>query len=484
MTDIGVCRFDLVPVQDSVDVGKTPLICEGGFAEFFVDHQGLQSTNPIVEQSCPPTGLLQALNGRSNSAAATRFIAGGAAVSQPPATPQISTGCLSLPQPRGEVFGGGFFPHHQPHQGFHYGSLYGTSYVHGGFSAVRPDYDVYHQGDDARAEMFRFFGGSYSVDLKNKDGYNNIDLVKNQDGYHQQHYLTGSDEPKWIETTATSRLEIEDESPEGKKMAMHCSATATTGSEKSNQRNGSDDSGRGEKLNDKNCSTTKKEPTDSGQQTGNPVTEAADPPHVLAPGCHDSGDRHCLVWACKACKRKSVAVDRRKAATMRERRRLRCVNEAFETLKKRTCPNPNQRLPKVEILRHTIEYIEALEDMLQGSTKVIRGKGRSQRSRTNGSIDDSSNENQSSISDADYLFNQSPTRINERYSTESNNRYNRTDSGVFQLMTNGGSNVRNSISSLDRLSLIVERISLPSSSPASATDSSAASSIQQAMPAV
>ncbi|RCN26047.1 Helix-loop-helix DNA-binding domain protein [Ancylostoma caninum] len=42
-------------------------------------------------------------------------------------------------------------------------------------------------------------------------------------------------------------------------------------------------------------------------------------------------------------------MDRRKAATMRERRRLRKVNEAFEIVKQRTCPNPNQRLPKVRI---------------------------------------------------------------------------------------------------------------------------------------
>ena len=84
-------------------------------------------------------------------------------------------------------------------------------------------------------------------------------------------------------------------------------------------------------------------------------------PHVLAPpdmhGSH--GQRKCLLWACKACKRKAVTVDRRKAATMRERRRLRRVNEAFEELKKRTCPNPNQRLPKIEILRHAIDYIES-----------------------------------------------------------------------------------------------------------------------------
>lgn len=41
------------------------------------------------------------------------------------------------------------------------------------------------------------------------------------------------------------------------------------------------------------------------------------------------------------------------------------VNEAFELLKRRTSANPNQRLPKVEILRNAIEYIENLEDLLQ-----------------------------------------------------------------------------------------------------------------------
>ncbi|KAL3309080.1 Myoblast determination protein 1 1 [Cichlidogyrus casuarinus] len=83
--------------------------------------------------------------------------------------------------------------------------------------------------------------------------------------------------------------------------------------------------------------------------------------HVIAPGSHGQ----CLLWACKACKKKTLQVDRRKAATMRERRRLRKVNEAFETLKERTCANPNQRMPKVEILRNAIQYIETLEDIFQ-----------------------------------------------------------------------------------------------------------------------
>lgn len=55
--------------------------------------------------------------------------------------------------------------------------------------------------------------------------------------------------------------------------------------------------------------------------------------HVLEPqnGCGGGGGgaggpRKCLAWACKACKKKTVAVDRRKAATLRERRRLRKVS--------------------------------------------------------------------------------------------------------------------------------------------------------------
>ncbi|OXA52652.1 myogenic factor 6-like [Folsomia candida] len=91
-------------------------------------------------------------------------------------------------------------------------------------------------------------------------------------------------------------------------------------------------------------------------------------PHVLAPsGSGGHAPRKCLLWACKACKKKTVTIDRRKQATLRERRRLRKVNEAFEKLKRRTCSNPEQRLPKVEILRGAIEYIETLEDLLHGS---------------------------------------------------------------------------------------------------------------------
>lgn len=50
--------------------------------------------------------------------------------------------------------------------------------------------------------------------------------------------------------------------------------------------------------------------------------------HILEPAngsCTVNGPRKCLAWACKACKKKTLAIDRRKAATLRERRRLRKV---------------------------------------------------------------------------------------------------------------------------------------------------------------
>ncbi|XP_012696809.1 myogenic factor 6 [Clupea harengus] len=83
-------------------------------------------------------------------------------------------------------------------------------------------------------------------------------------------------------------------------------------------------------------------------------------PPRLQPHC----EGQCLIWACKICKRKAAPTDRRKAATLRERRRLKKINEAFEALKKKTVANPNQRLPKVEILRSAITYIEKLQDLL------------------------------------------------------------------------------------------------------------------------
>ncbi|KAL3882421.1 hypothetical protein ACJMK2_028764 [Sinanodonta woodiana] len=103
----------------------------------------------------------------------------------------------------------------------------------------------------------------------------------------------------------------------------------------------------------KSCVSTKDEALDRNNSKENSDSDIKE--HgVLVPGFHRPNQRS-LLWACKACKRKGMVIDWRNAANERDRRQLSNVSEAFEIIKGRTCPNPNQRLPKVEILRHAIE---------------------------------------------------------------------------------------------------------------------------------
>ncbi|KAM9772346.1 myogenic factor 6 isoform X2 [Syngnathus acus] len=105
--------------------------------------------------------------------------------------------------------------------------------------------------------------------------------------------------------------------------------------------------------------------------------DSGDEEHVLAPpGLRAHCEGRCLMWACKVCKRKSAPADRRKAATLRERRRLKKINEAFDALKKKTVANPNLRLPKVAILRSAIGYIERLQELLHGLDEQDRSAER------------------------------------------------------------------------------------------------------------
>lgn len=67
------------------------------------------------------------------------------------------------------------------------------------------------------------------------------------------------------------------------------------------------------------CDEVKNENSKSEEIQNDDGKEEEHVQHVLGPS------RRCLAWACKACKRKTAAVDRRKAATLRERRRLRKV---------------------------------------------------------------------------------------------------------------------------------------------------------------
>ncbi|KAL7982567.1 hypothetical protein Chor_010165 [Crotalus horridus] len=95
--------------------------------------------------------------------------------------------------------------------------------------------------------------------------------------------------------------------------------------------------------------------------------------HVRAPTGHSQAGP-CLLWACKACKKAASPGDRRKAATLRERRRLKKVNQAFEALKRCTSAGgAGQRLPKVEILRNAISYIESLQELLREQVQHFYG---------------------------------------------------------------------------------------------------------------
>lgn len=150
----------------------------------------------------------------------------------------------------------------------------------------------------------------------------------------------------------------------------------------------------------------------------------------------NSNGRKCLAWACKVCKKKSSTPDRRKQATMRERRRLRKVNEAFETLKKRTCPNPNQRLPKVEILRNAIEYIENLEDLLKSSSPTTTSTISSTLSSNNMiSSKNSSNQRTATYKNSQFynglLSSSNPN--NSSFSYSEDNKSNSSDVSVIYL---------------------------------------------------
>lgn len=92
--------------------------------------------------------------------------------------------------------------------------------------------------------------------------------------------------------------------------------------------------------------------------------------HVLAPlPCMGGQSRPCLAWACKACKRKNVTIDRRKAATLRERRRLRKVGWFYEF----PLQYPDFWIPK---LVHGINFIACRRLISQVKNPVHKSKER------------------------------------------------------------------------------------------------------------
>ncbi|KAM9569496.1 myoblast determination protein 1 homolog [Salvelinus alpinus] len=172
--------------------------------------------------------------------------------------------------------------------------------------------------------------------------------------------------------------------------------------------------------------------------------------HIRAPSGHHQAGR-CLLWACKACKRKTTNTDRRKAATMRERRRLGKVNDAFENLKRCTSNNPNQRLPKVEILRNAISYIESLQSLLRGQDGENYYPS---LEHYNGDSDASSPRSNCSDGMMDY---NGPACTSARRSSYESSYFAETPNADARSKKNAV------ISSLDCLSSIVERISTDTS---------------------
>nr|XP_060633379.1 myogenic factor 5 [Anolis sagrei ordinatus] len=183
--------------------------------------------------------------------------------------------------------------------------------------------------------------------------------------------------------------------------------------------------------------------------------------HVRAPSSsHPQGGGPCLLWACKACKKKAGGGggggpgERRRAATLRERRRLKKVNQAFEALRRCTASGaPGQRLPKVEILRDAIRYIQSLQELLHDHYYRLGGHG--------GSQPDSP---LSTCSDGGLGECNSPmwTRRNSTYSNVYCSELPRE--------------VTTALSSLDCLSSIVDRITSPDQAGLSLQDAAASPS--------
>ncbi|KFP37407.1 Myoblast determination protein 1, partial [Chlamydotis macqueenii] len=125
------------------------------------------------------------------------------------------------------------------------------------------------------------------------------------------------------------------------------------------------------------------------------------------------------------------------------------VNEAFETLKRCTSTNPNQRLPKVEILRNAIRYIESLQALLREQEDAYYPV----LEHYSGESDASSP--RSNCSDGMMEYSGPPC---------SSRRRNSYDSSYYAESPNDPKHGKSSVvSSLDCLSSIVERISTDNS---------------------
>ncbi|XP_019638083.1 PREDICTED: myogenic factor 5-like [Branchiostoma belcheri] len=169
--------------------------------------------------------------------------------------------------------------------------------------------------------------------------------------------------------------------------------------------------------------------------------------HVPVPPASAHGPGRCLMWACKTCRsRKASRQDRRKAATMRERRRLVKVNEAFEVLKRKTHMKPSQKTPKVDILRNAIAYIEQLHQTLRDGQENSAGQSADSPAASPGACSDGMDLNSPASSSSESSF----TWTDDMYPS----------SDLFTEFLSSMSSDQGG-TSLDNLSSIVNSIALP-----------------------
>ncbi|XP_043578756.1 nuclear fragile X mental retardation-interacting protein 2 isoform X2 [Bombus pyrosoma] len=117
-----------------------------------------------------------------------------------------------------------------------------------------------------------------------------------------------------------------------------------------------------EESNEGNESNEPIEPNESNERSNESnENEHVPHPHVALDTADTTasthGPRRCLLWACKACKKKTVTVDRRKAATLRERRRLRkgATSPRYVTERLRQFSDPLARFQPINGFEGTVE---------------------------------------------------------------------------------------------------------------------------------
>ncbi|XP_043265902.1 myogenic-determination protein isoform X2 [Colletes gigas] len=230
---------------------------------------------------------------------------------------------------------------HHPHHGHHHHHRYHHHRYHHHYHHHHRRRRVYASGEHPSIDCFQGYLSEGNVDEETRSVAEAAGSVSPLESTSSQRYRSQSSRYVLDSDDASSVVSVD------------ASADLESASIEAEESNEGNESNEPKELNESNESES---------------SEHVPHPHAALDATASAhGPRRCLLWACKACKKKTVTVDRRKAATLRERRRLRKVNEAFEVLKRRTSNNPNQRLPKVEILRNAIEYIEGLEALLQGN---------------------------------------------------------------------------------------------------------------------